>query len=57
MLIYIYYRCFNISMLAKRVCITIYQEEWETLIEKAKKSGLPLSRYLVLKALNRLAVK
>jgi hypothetical protein len=45
------------NMLAKRVCITIYPEEWETLRKKAKESGLPLSRYLVLRALNKLAVK
>ena len=57
MLMFIYFRWLNMNMLAKRVCITIYPEEWETLRKKAKESGLPLSRYLVLRALNKLAVK
>ncbi len=46
----------NRLMLAKRITITIYSNELETLKKIARDNGLPLplSRYLVLKSLNRL---
>jgi hypothetical protein len=38
-----------------RISVTASPEELEVLRKKAKNCGLPLSRYLVLKALNKLA--
>ncbi len=38
-----------------RISVTASPEELEVLREKAKNCGLPLSRYLVLKAMNKLA--
>ena len=40
-----------------RLSVTASSEEVEILRKKAKECGLPLSRYLVLKALNKLAGK
>ena len=40
-----------------RLSVTASPEEVEILRKKAKECGLPLSRYLVLKALNKLAGK
>lgn len=40
-----------------RIGVTALPEEAEILRKKAKECGLPLSRYLVLKALNKLAGK
>jgi len=42
-------------MLAKRITIKIYPKELEVLKKIARDNGLPLSRYLVLKSLNKLA--
>lgn len=41
-------------MLPNRVCISVYPEEMEILKKKDRDWGLPLSRFLVLKALNKL---
>lgn len=41
--------------LVRHVNVSVYQDELEILRKKAKNCGLPLSRYLVLKALNKLA--
>lgn len=38
-----------------RISVTVYPEELEILRKKADESGLPLSRYLVLKCMNKLA--
>ena len=40
-----------------RISITVYPDELDKLKEKARENGLPLSRYLVLRSLNKLAVK
>lgn len=40
-----------------RISITLYPDELEKLKKKAEENGLPLSRYLVLRALNRLVTK
>lgn len=39
----------------RHVSISVYEDEIEFLKKKAKNCGLPLSRYLVLKAMNKLA--
>ncbi len=41
-------------MLAKRIAITVYPQKLEILRKRAKNQGLPLSRYVVMKALSKL---
>ncbi len=44
-------------MLAIRITITIYTNKLETLKKVERENGFPLSRYRVLRAMNKLMVK